>query len=409
MQSFWGEVTEASAVQDNAETTAQSCIVPFDPEAAANAFWGQVSAEVSAQPSDSKCEASSDAVLDDEVSDDNGGVGKRRAVAQYKSTKSRASSADGHPFSTSTHTRTFCSSAVAVSDTIKVSASVASQLNRMRDQMSPPLDAAIQQAIICADAAHPDTFDGTSQRIFAKYCDPHAPNHLASLSSEAETFGTTRGRVQAAVRLAAAVMWHADRVSRHAFERKLVRSLPERDLIAYEDLSRADEAPMSVSLRETLGSVTTSSGSASLPASQCLQDGQPLPTGHGEIVDSRQLKGLKQLQQKMVNTKANAAKLFQCEQQVAYLVRVDGEYVMMKSTTLNTIRVVDQGTAEAQKQILIEQSGVSSHADRFKHKGRTGCGDRAKLNKKADLSIATDRKPGQGGTLNLDLFIGLKG
>ena len=97
--------------------------------------------------------------------------------------------------------------------------------------------------------------------------------------------------------------------------------------------------------------------------------------------------------------KAIAAKLFQCEQKYAMLVRINDEYVSLAGSTLNTIRIVDSAVAEAQKAILHDQSGVSFHANQFTHKDHCAAGDRAKLNRKADISFAEDMGPGWESTV----------
>ena len=66
----------------------------------------------------------------------------------------------------------------------------------------------------------------------------------------------------------------------------------------------------------------------------------------------------------------------------------------ISGSTLNTIRTVDQATAESQKFVMTDQSAVSMHAESFKLKTRTSVGDKAKLNSKADVSIAHDRSSG---------------
>ena len=259
-----------------------------------------------------------------------------------------------------------------------------------------PLHHYLTKGILAAQQADAKEFDADTESII-DLCvgNSHGKHHTQSLSVSGEMTGTKRSKVQLVVQESGAYLWHLDRIARDSQEAKLIGKIPGKDLIGYEDLSRADEAPMGVSTSEENNEGKVCRGhdlQLQSSATSSCSDIQNLERSLS-IVPPKPPKFL-QDQTRLINTKAHAAKLLQCEQKYAYLIRLDGQYLSMAGETLNTIRIVDQANAESQKFVMKDQSCVTCHADAFKHACRTAIGDCAKLNKKADVSIVADRPQG---------------
>ena len=187
----------------------------------------------------------------------------------------------------------------------------------------------------------------------------------------------------------------ANLISRLRLEQLLARTMAPSSLRYYIECSRYDETPMKVTIEGDEASVSFESSRASLPGigSQRLATGNDSESVVLGAPEGRQERGAAHcwFVDEKVRSQGMVAKLVQCLQHVALVLRLPTEYVAIVGRTLSSVMAVERTTAESLKEVQLRMSGASVSPQRFLHKARLVCSDRYSAIKKAEQSIRIDR------------------
>lgn len=209
-------------------------------------------------------------------------------------------------------------------------------------------------------------------------------HHMVSKSALAERLGVDRGKLTTAMPLLACGVYLADRSKRAKVESAAVMRKRPSDLMLFVDFCAYDETPLTVRLTSESAAGQPQIIKEAIPSELVPSMGANLALAHRLTNSTPLLSGLR-------NTKA-PQKIIQTYQETGFLVKTEGSYVALISTTVCPLAVVDRCTAPALKEVQMRLSPVSRGSMGFAQAVRAVCTDSHPSNLAAERSIAQERQ-----------------
>eukprot|EP00971_Amphidinium_carterae_P082016 1622490-Amphidinium_carterae.5 len=215
-----------------------------------------------------------------------------------------------------------------------------------------------------------DGLDQITINLAKHYMDPQF--HLASLATMESQFGVPYKTLQDRTAKLASSSAIFQRFFRQHMEKSL-SSLPSKCLLAYYDVYTYDETPMMVALQHTLP----------------LDDVEPSQFSAVELQDSLYQSQQAQHTLSKLRTKG---KLMQLQSQYGFLVCAGEIPYLLFGSTYHPLAALERTTSEVVYECLRRSDAVTRASERFQHRLRSTCVDKAKTNPLAEHNVPAARQ-----------------